>query len=88
MLQIIYYDIVKIFFMTDYGKPLYDNLQYCKRCCMPETNEGIIFDEFGVCQACQSAEQKIHINWKERGEQLRKIFEDYKRTKNVLFKII
>ena len=60
--------------MDDYGKPLYDNLQYCRRCCMPETNEGIIFDEFGVCQACQSAEQKIHINWKEREKQLREIF--------------
>ena len=47
--------------MSDYGKPLYENLQYCKRCCMPETNEGIVFDEFGVCQACQSAEQKIQI---------------------------
>ena len=64
--------------MDDYGKPLYDNLQYCRRCCMPETNEGIIFDEFGVCQACQSAEQKIHINWKEREKQLREIFQDYK----------
>ena len=64
--------------MDDYGKPLYDNLQYCRRCCMPETNEGIIFDEFGVCQACQSAEQKIHINWKEREKQLREIFQNYK----------
>jgi len=64
--------------MDDYGKPLYDNLQYCRRCCMPETNEGIIFDEFGVCQACQSAEQKIHINWKEREKQLQEIFQDYK----------
>ena len=64
--------------MDDYGKPLYDNLQYCTRCCMPETNEGIVFDEFGICQACQSAEQKIHINWKEREKQLREIFQDYK----------
>lgn len=64
---------------ADYGKPLYDKkLQYCVRCCMPETNEGIKFDEMGICQACQSQEQKIHINWTEREQQLRKILESYK----------
>lgn len=67
--------------MSDYGKPLYPSLQYCKRCCMPETNEGIKFDEMGICQACQSAEQKIHINWAEREKELRKIFEQYKKNK-------
>jgi N-acetyl sugar amidotransferase len=46
---------------------------------MPETNEGMEFDEMGICKACQSAEQKIHINWKERESQLRKIFEEYKQ---------
>ena len=59
--------------MTDYGSPLYSNLQYCKRCCMPETNEGMKFDEMGICLACQSAEQKIHINWAEREIQLKEI---------------
>ncbi len=63
----------------DYGKPLYaDKLQYCVRCCMPETNEGIKFDEMGICQACQSQEQKIHINWTEREQELRKILEHHK----------
>ena len=64
--------------MSDYGKPLYQNLRYCKRCCMPETTEGIKFDEMDICQACQSSEQKIHINWAEREKELRKIFEQYK----------
>ena len=45
---------------------------------MPETQEGITFDEMGICQACQSSEQKIHINWIERGEKLRQILEDAK----------
>ena len=67
--------------MSDYGKPLYPNLQYCKRCCMPETNEGIKFDEMGICQACQSAEQKIHINWAEREKELRRILEFHKENK-------
>ena len=65
--------------MSDYGQPPFPQLKYCRRCCMPETNEGIKFDEMGVCQICQSAEQKIHINWKEREERLSKILEDAKR---------
>jgi N-acetyl sugar amidotransferase len=42
---------------------------------MPETQEGITFDELGICQACQSSEQKIHINWVEREKELRKILD-------------
>ena len=66
--------------MSDYGKPLYPELQYCKRCCVPETYEGIKFDEMGVCSACQSAEQKMHINWKERETELRRILENAKKN--------
>lgn len=59
--------------------PRFPHLQYCIRCCMPETQEGIKFDEIGMCQACQSSEQKIHINWIEKEKQLRKIFEKAKK---------
>ncbi len=61
-----------------FGKPLFPNLRYCRRCCMPETTEGIQFDEMGICQACQSAEQKIHINWAEREKELRKLLDHHK----------
>lgn len=50
-------------------------LQYCARCCVPETQEGISFDAYGVCQACQSSEQKMHINWAEREKELRGILD-------------
>ncbi len=33
------------------GKP-FKHLQYCVRCCIPQTQEGVVFDELGVCQAC------------------------------------
>ncbi|MDO8482066.1 MAG: N-acetyl sugar amidotransferase [bacterium] len=59
-------------------QPLFSHLQYCTRCCVPETQEGIKFDEMGICQACQSSEQKIHVNWVEREKKLRKIFNDAK----------
>jgi N-acetyl sugar amidotransferase len=53
-------------------------LKYCIRCCMPETQEGVKFDEMGICQACQSSEHKIHINWVEREKALRAILEEAK----------
>ncbi len=60
------------------GAPLFPHLQYCTRCCVPETLEGVVFDELGVCRACQSSEQKIRINWVEREKNLRKIVADAK----------
>ncbi len=58
--------------------PLFPHLQYCTRCCIPETQHGVGFDEMGVCQACQSSEQKIHINWVEREKAFRTILEEAK----------
>jgi N-acetyl sugar amidotransferase len=49
---------------------------------MPESNEGIQFDEMGICQACQSAEQKIRINWVEREKELRETLDHYKELNN------
>jgi hypothetical protein len=47
---------------------------------MPSSNEGMKFDEMGICLACQSSEQKIHINWAKREKQLKKIFKDAKKN--------
>ncbi len=47
--------------------PVYEGiLRYCIRCCMPETAEGIRFDERGICNGCNSSEEKMHIDWEER----------------------
>lgn len=67
---------------TDYGQPLFRNMRYCVRCCMPESNEGMQFDEMGICQACQSAEQKIRINWAQREKELREMLDRYKALNN------
>ena len=65
--------------MAESSKPMFEDImQYCVRCCMPETDEGTDFDEMGVCQACRSSEQKMHINWVERERELRRILEDAK----------
>lgn len=65
---------------TDYGTPPFDRIRYCVRCCMPETSEGTVFDELGVCRACQSSEQKMHINWAERERDLWTLLDSYKNN--------
>lgn len=60
------------------GKSLFNSLKYCTRCCLPETVEGISFDEMGICTVCRSGEQKMHIDWKKREEELRQILDRYK----------
>jgi len=56
------------------------SLKYCNRCVMPETTEGLEFDENGICTACTSSEQKMHINWKERREILESLIDDAKKN--------
>ena len=56
-----------------------DGIKYCIRCCIPETHEGTSFDEMGICVACQSSEDKMHINWVEKEKELRNIIEKAKK---------
>ena len=55
-----------------------EKLQYCTRCLMPETQEGVNFDELGICTACQSSEDKMHIDWLKREKILKKILDKAK----------
>lgn len=59
-----------------------EGMRYCTRCCMPESNEGIQFDEMGICQACQSQEQKIHIDWVARERELSALLDRYRALGN------
>ena len=61
------------------ARPLFPHLQYCTRCCIPETQHDVAFDDMGICRACQSSEQKIHINWVERQKQFHTILDDAKK---------
>ena len=62
------------------GEPLFNKLNYCRRCCMPESNAFQAFDEFGICNACRSSEQKMRIDWNAREKELSKIFEKAKQN--------
>ena len=50
----------------------------CIRCGHPETSENIDFDKLGLCKACRSSEQKMHISWSDREKNLRKILKKFK----------
>ena len=56
-----------------------ENINYCTRCTIPSTQEGVTFDELGICTACISSEEKMHINWQEREKEFRKILEEAKK---------
>lgn len=61
------------------NKPLFEeHLKYCVRCCLPETVEGIKFDDRGICNGCNSSEEKMHINWEQRDKDLRQKLEHFK----------
>lgn len=71
------------------GSPIFEKtLQYCTRCCLPETAEGIVFDEMGLCQPCRSSEQKMHINWVERERWLRSILNEHRCTDKSNYDVI
>lgn len=57
-------------------------MEYCVRCCLPETVEGITFDDMGICTACQSSEQKMRIDWTEREKQLRALLDEARVNAN------
>lgn len=62
------------------NKPPHEHINYCVRCCMPDTSEGIRFDEMGICSGCQSSEHKMHINWVERESKLREILDKHRNN--------
>lgn len=63
---------------TDSG--LFDSIKYCTRCCFPSTIEGITFDSLGICNVCQSSENKMRIEWNKREEELRNILNKAKES--------
>ncbi|MDJ0893575.1 MAG: N-acetyl sugar amidotransferase [Alphaproteobacteria bacterium] len=54
-------------------------VQYCKRCVYPSSSAvPLTFDEHGICSGCRVSEAKPEIDWRERGEMLKEILEEYR----------
>lgn len=54
-------------------------IRYCAHCVMPETKPDLQFDEWGVCNACRSYEQRVDIDWDLRKCELLDIVERHRR---------
>jgi N-acetyl sugar amidotransferase len=54
-------------------------MRFCKRCLYSENHPlNITFDEEGICSGCRIHEEKDELDWRERGEKLREILEQYR----------
>ena len=51
----------------------------CIRCVMPDTRPGIIFNEQGVCQACENFDKRSEKQWDQREIMLSRILQEAKR---------
>ena len=56
-------------------------MKYCKKCVIPDTRPGIVFDSEGVCRPCRVAEERKKIDWDARFKELKKLCDKY-RGKN------
>lgn len=54
-------------------------MRYCLRCLYHEHHPlGLAFDEQGVCSGCRVHEEKDTLDWRERGELLRKLLNQFR----------
>ena len=76
------FDIMNKKIFTNQKGVKMEKLKRCTRCVMPETWEGITFDEEGVCSICREYEKKKYIDWKERQKNFKEILQEYKKYAN------
>jgi len=50
-------------------------MRYCTRCILPDTRPGLTLGPDGVCNACRSAAQRPHVDWRARRAELERIAE-------------
>lgn len=55
-------------------------MRYCKKCAMPDTRPGSIFDEEGICQACHNYEDRKNVDWEVRWKELEELCDQYRQT--------
>lgn len=53
-------------------------MKYCKKCVMPNTRPGIIFNDDSVCEPCKNYEKQSLTNWDERKSELEIICNKYR----------
>lgn len=61
------------------GDSVKEKMKYCTRCVMPSTRPRVTFNDKGVCNACQWAEEKKNLDWDSRWKQLLGLCEKHKK---------
>jgi len=55
-------------------------LKFCKTCLFPESKPDLLFDDEGICSACNASKNKdLGIDWKKRENDLFEIINKYKK---------
>lgn len=54
-------------------------MKYCTRCLNPETRPRIVFNEQGLCNACQWEDYKKNIDWKKIWKEFKKLCKKYRK---------
>jgi len=55
-------------------------IKYCTKCWVPETRPRVTFNSEGVCNACEWAEEKKNVDWKERQDYLKTLCDKYRTS--------
>ena len=53
-------------------------MKYCKKCVMPDTRPGIVFNSEGICSACVHYEARKNIDWDKRWAEFEHMCEKYR----------
>ena len=53
-------------------------MNYCKKCVMPSTRPRILFDENGICSACQAYENRKNIDFNKRWDEFKRLCDQYR----------
>lgn len=54
-------------------------MQHCRRCLMPDTRPGSIFED-GVCQACRNFDSRKDVDWDQRKAELHSICDKFRKS--------
>lgn len=55
-------------------------MRYCRRCVLPDTKPGVVFDAEGICSACRAGERKRKIDWDARHKKLMALCDSIRGT--------
>ena len=53
-------------------------MKYCKKCVMPDTRPGIVFDNEGICSACRNYDKLKTIDWDSRWKEFQSLCDTYR----------